>query len=455
MGLFSRRLGRIEFWALCLGCWGMMGYSADAQNVRSEDMVIIDSSEVLEIVKGTDVQFASAYWAHLENVTKSEFSLSQPIWEVTPADGCECQPYYSQAAYPVLVETPESIQLVQSTEEEEFQSDHNQSKNVDDVPVNEDIEYGTGNSYLAQETSEDEEAESDRNQPVDIDDAPVNDTDDLVIDDELGILRLRSQPVGLDSELGLLRIRPTEDVPLEVEPEPTRQNTVFLTGRANVYGGNNLFRTPDPIDDRIYQLGIGIFAFPRLSDTTNLVLGAEANLARYEDLSVVDYNEIQLQAGIRQRLSKRSYGQLNWRYQDLNTPGSKSFFTADYVELLLSRRDILNNRTWLDSYYQARFSDSDPKEFSRFTQIGTVSLNYGFDAQNRVSLLYQLFIDDYTQTRRHDTYHQVIAQVGHDLSSTARLSLFGGFRFGRSSLSTVNFDDAIYGVSINVNLPIF
>ncbi|MEM6251432.1 MAG: hypothetical protein AAF821_00790 [Cyanobacteria bacterium P01_D01_bin.156] len=285
----------------------------------------------------------------------------------------------------------------------------------------------------------------------------INHEDDAatIIDDELGILRVRSRPIGIDGELGVLRIRPTEDVPLEVEPEPTRQTTVFLTGRANVFGGNNLFRTPNPIDDRIYQTGLGVFAFPKLGDKTNLILSAETNLARYEDLSVVDYNEIQFQAGIRQRLGRRSYGQINWRYQNLSTPGSDSFFSANYAELLLSRRDILNNRTWLDAYYQARLSLSDPEEFSRFTQIATGSINYGFSPTTRVSLLYQLFLDDYIETPRNDTYHQVLAQFSHDLSSTTRFSLFTGARFGDSSRATVNFDDIIYGASMNINLPLF
>ncbi|MEM9978481.1 MAG: hypothetical protein AAF808_12725 [Cyanobacteria bacterium P01_D01_bin.2] len=317
----------------------------------------------------------------------------------------------------------------------------------------------SGNDTLgAPETESEDEAEPKDPPSPEADSAEGADSTDSTDspgDDELGILRVRSQPLGIDSELGLLRIRPTEDVPLEVEPEPTRQTSVFLTGRANIYGGGNLFRTPNPIDDRIYQTGVGIFAFPKLSDNTNLVLSAEANLARYEDLSVVDYNELQFQAGIRQRLGQRSFGQLNWRRQDLNTPGSESFFTANYIELLLSRRDILNHRTWLDTYYQARWSTSDPKEFSRFTQIATGSLNYGFTAQTRISLLYQLFIDDYTEISRHDTYHQVLAQASHDISSTTRISLFTGLRFGRSSLSSVNFDDTIYGASINVNLPLF
>ncbi|MBT9312357.1 hypothetical protein [Leptothoe kymatousa] len=276
-----------------------------------------------------------------------------------------------------------------------------------------------------------------------------------VIDDELGILRVRSQPVGIDGELGMLRIRTTEDVPLESEPEPTPQHTVFLTARTNLYSGNNLFRTPDAISDRIYQAGIGLFAFPELGPTTNLLFSVEANLARYEELSGVDYDEIQLQAGIRQRLGSKSYGQLNWRYQDLSTPGRDSFFTANYIELLLSRRDILSNRTWADSYYQARLSLSDPDEFSRVSQIATGSLNYGFDPETRASLIYQLFIDDYIETSRYDTYHQILAQLSHDLSSTTRLSVFTGFRFGSSSRSSVDFDDTIYGASINVNLPLF
>lgn len=288
-----------------------------------------------------------------------------------------------------------------------------------------------------------------------IEQANSDDAAETVIDEELGILRVRSQPVGIDGELGVLRIRAIEDVPLEVEPEPTRQTTVFLTGRSNVYGGNNLFRTPNPIDDRIYQAGIGLFAFPKLGEKTNLILSAEANVARYEDLSVVDYNEVQVQAGIRQRLGNRSYGQLNWRYQDLSTPGSDSFFSSNYMELLLSRRDILNNRTWLDAYYQARLSMSNPEEFSRFSQITTGSINYGFDPQTRVSLLYQLFLDDYTETSRYDTYHQVLAQFSHDLSKTTRISLFTGVRFGRSSRSNVDFDDTIYGASVNFNLPLF
>ncbi|EKV01944.1 hypothetical protein Lepto7375DRAFT_4139 [Leptolyngbya sp. PCC 7375] len=411
MRLFSGPLASIQFLAVCLGSWGGLSHQADAQTSLPLERVIDRRPAATELLETTGT----------------------PVPLTEPFTYLEHKQFLTARKNVTVVSFPSKL-LEQSSEI--FFEDSDNDRNIGSVSLEiaEDEELGT------EDESQTDEDEDERNG---------------AIDDELGILRVRSQPIGIDSELGILRIRPTEDVPLEVEPEPTRQTTVFLTGRANVYGGNNLFRTPNPIDDRIYQTGIGVFAFPRIADGTNLLLSAEANLARYEDLSIVDYNELQFQAGIRQRLGQSSYGQLNWRYQDLSTPGSDSFFQANYVELLLSRRDILNNRTWLDTYYQARLSISDPKAFSRFTQIATGSINYGFDPQTRVSFLYQLFLDDYTEIERHDTYHQILAQFSHDLSSTTRLSLFTGFRFGRSSLSNVDFDDIIYGASINVNVPLF
>ncbi|MBT9316570.1 hypothetical protein [Leptothoe spongobia] len=413
---------------MCLGSWGALASSAVAQ----ESILLTDlTSELVELVQDDQI------------VGLSSPELLEPEPTYDPNSTCTDRRSFS---------TPTTLSVSKLIETSAGRCKCQKQASQEKFWQVADGHDGDGRRFL--DSDEDREPESSGDQQPDDDDKG----NDELGDDELGILRVRAQPVGLDSELGLLRVRqnnPNNEVPLEVEPEPTRQTSVFLTARSNVYGGNNLFRTPNPIDDRIYQAGVGIFAFPRLSDRTNLVISAEANLARYEDLSVVDYNELQFQAGIRQRLGRSSYGQLNWRFQDLSTPGSDSFFTANYIELLLSRRDILSNRVWLDTYYQARLSQSDPKAFSRFSHIATGSLNYGFDPQTRVSLLYQLFLDDYTEIVRFDTYHQVLAQVSHDLSSTTRLSLFTGFRFGDSSLSVINFDDTIYGASINVNVPLF
>lgn len=420
MRLFSRLLWDTQFLLVCLGSWSVLSYRVDAQEsaASSNTVIVVENSNVAEFIEGEDTFQTVSHMERLlsnDNVPiKDKFSKcvasNTPVL-VSPNETYACQ----RASWHILT--------------------NGQEGNGNDVGL--DVE------------------EVDNGLPARDDRIEVNEETDTSIDDELGILRLRSQPIGIDSELGVLRIRPTEDLPTETEPQPTRQNTVFLTGRASVFGGNNLFRTDVPIDDRIYQAGIGISAFPRIGDGTNLILSAEANLARYEDLSVVDFNELQFQAGIRQRLGRRTFGQLNWRHQNLSSPGGDSFFTANQAELLLSRRDILNNRIWLDTFYQSRLSFSNPEEFSRFTQIATGSLNYGFSVNTRASLLYQLFIDDYTEIQRNDIYHQILAQASHNLSSNTRLSLFAGFRFGNSSLSSVNFDDTVYGASINVNLPLF
>lgn len=272
-------------------------------------------------------------------------------------------------------------------------------------------------------------------------------------DDELGILRLQERPVGADMDLGILRIREIDELP--PEPIPAPSPSVFLTGRAGAFGNTNLFRAIEPQGEQVYRVGLGLFAFPEITEGTNLIAGIEGNLVRYGQLDEVNYNELQLQAGIRQRLSERTYGQISWRNQRLYVPGGDEFFSTDYVELLLSRRDILSYNMWLDSYYQARVSFSQPDTFSRFSQSVTASLNYGFTRQFRATIVYQLFLDDYTQIARYDTYHQALGQLTYDLSPSSRLNLFTGYRFGRSSLDTVNFEDFIYGASYNFSLPLF
>ncbi|NEP17987.1 MAG: hypothetical protein F6J97_13955 [Leptolyngbya sp. SIO4C1] len=302
-----------------------------------------------------------------------------------------------------------------------------------------------------EDSAEEDSAEEDSAE----EDSADSQSGSTVVDDELGILRLEAQDLQIDDELGLIRIREIEDLPVEQLPPPPVPTTGFVTGRASFLGGTNLFRLNNPLDEQVFQVGTGFYLVPKLAPDTDLVLGVEGNLVRYSQFPSVDYNEVQIQAGIRQRLNKRTYGQLTWRNQNLYQPDDDNFFSADYVELLLSRRDILTSNLWLDSYYQARVSFSHPERFSRFSQIAIASLNYGFTPQFRTSLIYQLFLDDYTQVARYDTYHQVIGQITYDVTPTSRLNLFGGVKFGRSSDEDVNFDDIVYGASFNFNVPVF
>jgi hypothetical protein len=268
-------------------------------------------------------------------------------------------------------------------------------------------------------------------------------------DDELGVLRVREQGLQVDDELGLIRIRDRNS------PVSFPRFSGVISGQAGFFGGSNLFQSPNPLGERVFQTGIGLYLFPQLSPSTNLFVGAAGNVVRYTQFPSISYDETELQAGVRQRLSRRAYGQLYWRHKTLYQRNGEKFFQADHVELLLSRRDVLGTRVWLDSFYQIGFRNSKPSELSRFSQFLLLSLSYGFTPQARANLAYQLYLDDYTRLARYDTYHQVIGQISYDLSPLSSLNLFGGFKFGRSSEAAVQFDDIIYGVSFSFNGPVF
>ena len=271
-------------------------------------------------------------------------------------------------------------------------------------------------------------------------------------DDELGILRLRQERSRSDDELGILRLLQTASVP----PPPPREPIAFLSGRLGFFSSENAFRSNPKLSETIYQSGLSLYLFPKLSNDTSLYAIAETNLARYENFESVDYNELEVQIGLRQRLLPRTYAQIGWRNQRLYSPGYRDkLFSVNYLDTLISHRSILNSRTWLDSFYQARFGFADPDAASRFRQTFTLSLNYGVSRDLRTSLLYQLDFDDYTQIPRYDTYQQVLGIVSYNVTPESRVSLFGGTRFGRSSSPGVNLDDTFYGAGLNVSVPLF
>ncbi|MEL6777741.1 MAG: hypothetical protein AAFO06_10835, partial [Cyanobacteria bacterium J06597_16] len=130
-------------------------------------------------------------------------------------------------------------------------------------------------------------------------------------------------------------------------------------------------------------------------------------------------------------------------------------FSVSYIDTLISHRSILNSKTWLDSFYQARLGFADPDTASRFRQTFSLSFNHSINQDLRTSLLYQLDFDDYTQVSRYDTYQQLLGIVSYRITPESRISVFGGTRFGRSSSPGVNLDDTFYGAGLNVSVPLF
>lgn len=330
-------------------------------------------------------------------------------------------------------------------------------------------------------------------------------------DAELGIIRTNPTRSRQDGELGVIRANPTRSRSGDLgilrllqtaaaAPPAPKQPSTFLIGKLGYLNSGNIFRSDSPVDprsidlsnisDQIYQAGLSFYAVPKLSENTSLYAIAETNIVRYEksgryvdsttgspirlrsdsddplntgDPLNISYNEVELQLGIRQKLLPRTYAQIGLRNQGLYSPGYRErMLGINYIDTLLSHRAILDEKTWLDAFYQARLgfasdgtSRVDSDKASRFRQTFTLSLNHGFTKDLRTSLLYQLDFEDYTQMDRFDIYQQVLAVISFSATPESRFTLFGGTRFGRSSAPNVNLEDTFYGAGLTVSLPLF
>jgi len=269
-------------------------------------------------------------------------------------------------------------------------------------------------------------------------------------DPELGNLRLRESTEGEDPELGNLRLREL------VEPSPPSQPSVYLQGRFGYFRSNNLFLGVDPIDDGLFNTGLRLVAAPSLGPQTTAFAGVGGNLIRYGNESQYDYNELRFDAGLRQQINRRTYGEVGWINRQLFDKKEGDRFLNDHsLYLALGRRDSLAKRLNLDTYYQFRISFADPSNRSQAINSLGASLGYDVSSSLQASLDYEFSIADFTQQDRLDQSHQVIGRLTYSMSPNSRLYVFGGRSFGDSSASEIDFDGFVFGAGVNLNLALF
>ncbi|WP_448563424.1 outer membrane beta-barrel protein [Trichothermofontia sp.] len=87
-------------------------------------------------------------------------------------------------------------------------------------------------------------------------------------------------------------------------------------------------------------------------------------------------------------------------------------------------------------------------------RLGT-SLSHDLTSTVQLGLNYQYELTHFTQRDREDAYHQVLVQLSWDVSRSIRLNLYGGYSFGASTDSDVNFKGSILGAGMSFNLPLF
>lgn len=261
----------------------------------------------------------------------------------------------------------------------------------------------------------------------------------------------------LDPELGCLPLQPLPP------PPPPRQPVVYLLGRVDYFRSSNVFSAVDPVNDGLIRPGLTLFTAPALGRNTYFIGSIDGNLIRYNTQSQIDYNELRFRAGILQRLSPTMFGELGWSNQQLFIAGSKipglpvgtRFLNDHAIRLELSRRDQLNKRLSLNTFYQLRLSFADPDNRSRLLNSFIASLSYDVQSNLQVGLDYQFALANFTAVQRDDQYHQLAARLTYTAFRNTQFNVFVGYSFGSSTDPTIEFNSLILGVSLTLNLGLF
>lgn len=266
------------------------------------------------------------------------------------------------------------------------------------------------------------------------------------VDPDLGVLRL-SPKTEADSDLGRLRLQPTVE-------EPPRRPVVYATVRSSAFLSDNTFSSTDPIEDGLVKTGIGLRAVPALGSRTFLIATANGNIVRYFDETDFNYDELELRASIYHRITRRAYIDVGWRNEQFFAESGDRFLSDHQLRASIGRRDRIGPVS-INTAYQFRRSFADPNRRSRLLNRLSLSARYPLRSDVDLGISYQLSLIDFTDIDRNDHYSQVLGELSYRPSSTTRLSLFGGGRFGDSSSDFVDFDSALIGITFSLNLPLF
>lgn len=260
-----------------------------------------------------------------------------------------------------------------------------------------------------------------------------------------------------DPELGCLPLQPL------LPPSPPHQPVVFFLVHADYFRSSNVFSAIDPVDDGLVRPGLTLFTAPALGRNTYFVGSIDGNLVRYNTQSQIDYNELRLRAGIFQRLSPTMFGELGWSNQQLfiakgkipGLPVGTRFLNDHALRFELSRRDQLNKRLSLNTFYQLRLSFADPDSRSRLLNSFIASFSYDLQPNLQAGLDYQFALANFTAIKRDDQYHQLAARLTYTAFRNTQFNVFIGYSFGSSSDPTIDFSGLILGVSMTINFGLF
>lgn len=288
-------------------------------------------------------------------------------------------------------------------------------------------------------------------------------------------LELRVRQLPLPQQQPTSEANGLQELELRVRPRPLPQAQPplpvakfkpigFLQANVGYFHTNNIFSSAfSPREDGLifYGLSLASAYFP-LSSKTYINGSINGNLIRYMDESRFNYNQISFNVGIYQQLSPRMYAEVDFNNQQFFYANSTNRFQAgdrfldeNSVRLSLGRRDQLNSRLTLDSFYEFSASFAEPNNRSRLINSFWFSLNYYIQNPLQVGINYQLNLSDFTQRQREDQYHRIFGHVVYRVSDSSSLNLQSGFSFGDSTDRNIDFDGWFLSVYYNLRIGEF
>ncbi len=259
-------------------------------------------------------------------------------------------------------------------------------------------------------------------------------------------------PEDVQAEVGQIQVvRPP------LQPPPRRQPVVQLQLRSSAFTSSNATASEiDPLSDVVFINSATLLATPSLGPETRLIAAATGGLGRFAEEDALNYNFLNFNVGIQQRLAAGTYGQIGWVQDRLyRQDGGDLSLLSNSIRLTLGRQEQLAERLRLDYFYELRARFADPETRSRVGNTVGARLRYDLTPELQAALDYRLTLDSYTKSDRFDAQHQVRAIATYNLNRNTFLSGSASYLFGTSTASTVNPENFSVGISLGVNLPLF
>lgn len=131
-----------------------------------------------------------------------------------------------------------------------------------------------------------------------------------------------------------------------------------------------------------------LLATPKLGPTTRLVAAAGGGAIRFATEGDFNYNVLNFNVGIQQRLTDQMYAQVGWVNEQLYRDGSGQRLLLDNaVDFTIGRQDQLGKQLRLDSFYNLRASFTNPTDQSRVANTLGARLRYDFTPAFQGSLI--------------------------------------------------------------------